>query len=265
MINVAISGCLGKMGQTCMQAVSNAQDLKLICGIDNRLAKSSDMMNIYPEVFFCSSVKEAVSSYNIDVLVDFTSAKSAPSNLKAAIARDVDCVLGTTGIPLSELEEIASECKGSTSLFFAPNFTTGAVLMMQFAKLAAPYFPQAEVIEYHHCNKLDAPSGTAVQTARLISSARNTSDTNAPGSETEIEGCEGARGANVEGVPVHSIRSDGFVANQEVVFGSLGQSLSIKHESWDRTSYMPGVLLGIRESANLRGLVVGLDALMGLS
>ena len=147
-------------------------------------------------------------------------------------------------------------------MFYAPNFTTGAVLMMEFAKAAAPYFPEAEVIEYHHCNKKDAPSGTAVRTAEIIAKARAPRVSEAPGRETEITGAEGARGALVEGVPVHSVRSMGFVASQEVIFGSLGQTLTIRHDSWDRTSYMPGVLLGIRSVGERDGLIVGLESFM---
>ena len=133
--------------------------------------------------------------------------------------------------------------------------------MMQFAKAAAPYFPEAEVIEFHHCKKKDAPSGTAVRTAQMIAEARDF-ESAAPGKETEMAGCEGARGALVEGVPVHSVRSMGFVATQEVIFGSMGQTLTIKHDSWDRTSYMPGVLLGIRSVGERSGLVVGLENFM---
>ena len=133
--------------------------------------------------------------------------------------------------------------------------------MMEFAKAAAPYFPEAEVMEFHHCNKKDAPSGTAVRTAQMIARARDFEST-APGKETEIEGAEGARGALIEGVPVHSVRSMGYVANQEVVFGSMGQTLTIRHDSWDRTSYMPGVLLGIRSVEKCTGLVVGLENFM---
>lgn len=133
--------------------------------------------------------------------------------------------------------------------------------MMQFAQAAAPYFPEAEVFEYHHARKKDAPSGTAVRTAQMIAEARDFEST-APGKETEIEGCEGARGALVDGVPVHSARSMGWVASQEVVFGSMGQTLSIKHVSWDRESYMPGVLLGVRSVGDREGLIVGLENFM---
>ena len=133
--------------------------------------------------------------------------------------------------------------------------------MMEFAKACAPYFPEAEVIEFHHCNKKDAPSGTAVRTAEIISEARGF-QSKAPGKETEIEGAEGARGALISGVPVHSVRSMGYVASQEVIFGSMGQSLTIRHDSWDRTSYMPGVLLGIRSVQDKSGLIVGLENFM---
>ena len=133
--------------------------------------------------------------------------------------------------------------------------------MMEVSIAAAPYFPESEVIEFHHCNKKDAPSGTAVRTAQIISRSRDFTSV-APGAETEIDGCEGARGALVEGVPVHSVRSMGYVASQEVIFGSMGQTLTIRHDSWDRASYMPGVLLGIRSVGKCSGLVVGLENFM---
>ncbi len=134
--------------------------------------------------------------------------------------------------------------------------------MMQFAQAAAPYFPEAEVIEMHHCNKKDAPSGTAMRTAELIAEAREPHESTAPGAETEVVGGRGARGALVDGVPVHSVRSMGYVASQEVVFGSMGQTLTLRHDSWDRESYMPGVLLGIRSVGQREGLVVGLENFM---
>ena len=183
-------------------------------------------------------------------------------NLSVALPRGVDCVVGTTGLSNETLEGLAASATPGTCLFYAPNFTTGAVLMMEFAKAAAPYFPEAEVIEYHHCNKKDAPSGTAVRTAEIIAKARAPRVGEAPGRETEIAGAEGARGALIDGVPVHSVRSMGFVASQEVIFGSLGQTLTIRHDSWDRTSYMPGVLLGIRSVGERDGLIVGLENFM---
>ncbi len=259
MIKVAVSGYRGRMGQAVVEAVCAASDMDVVCGIDINVETSDDLgFPVY------TTVGEALDEVAADVMVDFTRPSAAEGNIRAALTRGVNCVVGTTGLAHEVLENLASEAQGGAALFFAPNFTTGAVLMMAFAKVAAKYFPQAEVIEYHHCNKLDAPSGTAVNTARLISEARGGAPSEAPGSQTEIEGCEGARGALVDGIFVHSVRSMGFVANQDVIFGSKGQTLTIRHESWDRESYMPGVLLAVRNVGALEGLVVGLENLMDL-
>ena len=209
-----------------------------------------------------ATVAEALDAVDADVLVDFTQPAVVAGNLAEALPRGVDCVVGTTGLPTETLEALAAGAAAGAALFYAPNFTTGAVLMMEFAKAAAPYFPEAEVIEFHHCNKKDAPSGTAVRTAQLIAEARSPRVSEAPGRETEMPGAEGARGALVDGVPVHAVRSMGYVASQEVIFGSLGQTLTLRHDSWDRTSYMPGVLLGIRSVGEREGLIVGLETFM---
>lgn len=240
------------MGSAVVEAVGAASDMEVACGIE---PNGKDGVG-FP-VF--SSVAEAADACEFDVLVDFTQPDVVAGNLAAALPRGIDCVVGTTGLSNDNLEELAALAPANTCLFYAPNFTTGAVLMMEFAKAAAPYFPEAEVIELHHCNKKDAPSGTAVRTAQIISDARGGRASDAPGAETEIEGAQGARGALIDGVPVHSVRSMGYVASQEVVFGSMGQTLSIRHDSWDRTSYMPGVLLGIRSVGQREGLIVGLE------
>lgn len=255
MIKVAVSGCAGRMGSAVVAAVTAADDMEMACGIDPHASGESS----FP-VF--ASVADAVAGATFDVLVDFTQPNVVANNLRTALPAGIDCVVGTTGMSDETLDELASLAPEGTCLFYAPNFTTGAVLMMQFAKAAAPFFPEAEVIEMHHCNKKDAPSGTAVRTAQIISDARGGRASEAPGRETEIEGAEGARGALVAGVPVHSVRSMGYVASQEVVFGSMGQTLTIRHDSWDRTSYMPGVLLGIRSVGEREGLVVGLENFM---
>ena len=241
MIKVAVAGYAGRMGSAVADAVTAADDMTVVCGIDPHAKEAP-----FP-VF--GTLAEALDATDVDVLVDFTQPNVVAANLSVALPRGVDCVLAASATP-------------GTCLFYAPNFTTGAVLMMEFAKAAAPYFPEAEVIEYHHCNKKDAPSGTAVRTAEIIAKARAPRVSEAPGRETEITGAEGARGALVEGVPVHSVRSMGFVASQEVIFGSLGQTLTIRHDSWDRTSYMPGVLLGIRSVGERDGLIVGLESFM---
>lgn len=253
MIKVAVVGCAGRMGASVVDAVGACDDMELICGVDPHAVSCA--FPVY------KTVADALSMQSFDVMVDFTQPDVVADNLRQALPAGVNCVVGTTGLSQGTLKELAAMAPEGTCLFYAPNFTTGAVLMMEFAKAAAPYFPEAEVIEYHHANKKDAPSGTAVRTAQIIKEARGFSST-APGAETEIEGAEGARGALVEGVPVHSVRSNGFVASQEVIFGSLGQSLTIRHDSWDRTSYMPGVLLGIRSVGEKNGLIVGLESFM---
>ena len=253
MIRVAVSGCAGRMGKTVVDAVGAADDMDVVCGIDPHGADAP--FPVY------ASVAEAVDRAEFDVLVDFTQPDVVAGNLAVCLPAGIDCVVGTTGLSNDTIEQLAATAENGACLFYAPNFTTGAVLMMQFAKAAAPYFPEAEVIEFHHAKKKDAPSGTAVRTAQIIAEAR-AFESSAPGAETEIEGCEGARGALVDGVPVHSVRSMGYVASQEVVFGSMGQSLAIRHDSWDRTSYMPGVLLGIRSVGEQQGLIVGLENFM---
>lgn len=254
MIRVAVAGCAGRMGSAVVDSVNAANDMELVCGID---PSREDLP--YPVY---KDIQNAVDNESFDVLVDFTAPSVVAGNLEVALRAGIDCVVGTTGLSTERLEALAALAPAGTCLFYAPNFTTGAVLMMQFAKAAAPYFPEAEVIEMHHCNKKDAPSGTAIRTAQMIAAARPGHENSAPGPETEIEGCQGARGAHVDGVPIHSVRSMGFVASQEVIFGSLGQTLTIRHDSWDRNSYMPGVLLGIREVGDREGLIVGLEAFM---
>lgn len=254
MIKVAVVGCAGRMGSTVVQTVKAAEDMELVCGID-----PSQVEVDFP-VYKCLS--DAIEAESFDVMVDFTQPNVVAGNLAVALPAGINCVVGTTGLSNETLESLAATAANDACLFYAPNFTTGAVLMMQFAKAAAPFFPEAEVLEFHHCNKKDAPSGTAVRTAQMISEGRGGVASSAPGAETELEGAEGARGALIDGVPVHSIRSMGYVASQEVIFGSMGQTLTIRHDSWDRSSYMPGVLLGIRESIGRTGLIIGLENFM---
>jgi 4-hydroxy-tetrahydrodipicolinate reductase len=176
--------------------------------------------------------------------------------IETALRAGVHCVVGTTGLATETVERLATVAPDGTCLFVAPNFAIGAVLMMRFAQSAARYMPHAEIIELHHDRKADAPSGTAMRTAALIAGARESMPP-APGRETEI--AEGARGASVDGVTVHSVRLPGLVAHQEVIFGGIGQTLSIRHDSIDRTSFMPGVVLAIRQTVKRSGLVIGLE------
>ena len=204
---------------------------------------------------------DAISAAHADVAVDFTVANAARENLRWCAANNVHAVVGTTGFAEAELAEFADLFEHSpANAVIAPNFAIGAVLLMRFAELAAPYFETAEIIELHHNQKIDAPSGTAIHTAQRMAAASKdwaadpTTDVNA----------EGARGSLVEGIPVHSVRLQGMVAHEEVLFGTTGQSLSIRHDSYDRASFMPGVILAVRKVGELPGLTVGLDAVLGL-
>ena len=176
--------------------------------------------------------------------------------------KESDCVVGTTGLAEERLAKLAELAPDGTCLFVAPNFALGAVLMMEFAQRAARFMPHVEITELHHDKKADAPSGTAIRTARMIAAARGAAPS-VPGRETELPGMEGARGALVDGVSVHSVRLPGLVAHQEVLFGGQGQTLTIRHDSIDRTSFMPGVILACREVGARSGLIVGLEKLMG--
>ena len=259
MIKVLVSGALGRMGRTICEAVDGAEDMELVAGIDIMAPEGTTTGKNAVKVF--NDLAVAIDDVKPDVVVDFTAPSAAEGNLRTALGKGVDCVLGTTGLSEEKLAEIAQCAPEGTALFHAPNFTTGAVLMMLFSEMAAKYFPDAEVIELHHDGKKDAPSGTAIRTARMIAAAKEEQSA-APGKETELEGYEGARGALVDGVPVHSVRTAGYVAHQEVIFGSLGQTLTIRHDSIDRTSYMPGVLMAIRAVGDMSGLTVGLEKLM---
>ncbi|MCL2806686.1 MAG: 4-hydroxy-tetrahydrodipicolinate reductase [Coriobacteriia bacterium] len=267
-LRVLVSGYLGKMGSEVVRAVDEADDLVLAGGFDP--AQEHESVLIEGKVIapaFCDlelALKEAAPH----VMVDFSLPSVASTNLEAALMQGIDCVMGTTGIPTSTLERLAEAAPTGTCLFVAPNFTTGAVLMMAASKLAAAFFDDVEIIEFHHNNKKDAPSGTAIATAELIAEERCAMGVSsaAPGKETELSDYDGARGARHlnSGVHLHSVRSNGFVASQEVIFGSSGQSLTIRHDSFDRRAYMPGVLLAVRSVGTMNGLVIGLEELMQL-
>lgn len=266
MIRVLICGFCGRMGTQIVNAVATQNDMMVVGGFDPAAPSPDVTLNgeIIAPAFTDLSI--ALQQSEPDVLVDFTAPNAVEGNLRIALPLGVDCVVGTTGVPLEKYAELVKLAPEGTTLFNAPNFTTGAVLMMAFAKTAARFFPDAEVIEFHHNGKKDAPSGTAISTAREIARVRSEAGISgsAPGKETELSGYEGARGADVSSIPVHSVRSNGYVAHQEVIFGSPGQTLTIRHDSIDRSSYMPGILLAIREVANLSGLIIGLEELLGL-
>ncbi|MCL2332909.1 MAG: 4-hydroxy-tetrahydrodipicolinate reductase [Actinomycetia bacterium] len=252
MKRIALSGAAGRMGTACRQALSEAPDLELVACIDQ--APSDGALTF-------ATVAEALAATTPDVLVDFTAPASVEANIRAALAAGTDCVVGTTGLSAETLAALEAAIPAGTCLFVAPNFAIGAVLLMQLAVQAARFMPDVEIIELHHNQKKDAPSGTAIRTAELIAAARPQPQ-GAPGAESEIPGAAGARGACVEGIPVHSVRLPGLVAHQEVIFGGPGQTLTLRHDSMDRSSFMPGVLLACRAVADRSGLIVGLEKLM---
>jgi 4-hydroxy-tetrahydrodipicolinate reductase len=217
-INVAVSGAAGRMGQTVCEAVEGADDMALVGRADPLL--DSQLQDVLGDA---------------DVVVDFTQPDAAVANARLCLEAGVHCVMGTTGANFASLEGV-----GTANLFVAPNFAIGAVLMMEAAKLVAPHMPECEIVELHHDQKLDAPSGTAKRTAELVRDA----------------------GGNVHD-PIHSVRLPGLVAHQEVVFGGVGQTLSIRHDSIARESFMPGVLLAVRKVSSLeRSPTIGLENLL---
>lgn len=248
MIKVAVCGANGKMGQEVVKAVTSAEDMKLVAKID--------IVNGEYD-----SIESAHNNVSIDVLVDFTQPKSIYENAKYCLNNNINIVVGTTGLSdeqLKELENLSNQNK--TACFVAPNFSTGAVLMMMFAKTAAKYFDNAEIIELHHNQKKDAPSGTAVKTAAMMAENNENFATN---NCAETETIEGARGANsYKNIHIHSVRMPGYMASQEVLFGANGQILSIRHDSTNRECYMPGVLLSIKYVMDKGGFVYGLDNIM---
>ena len=244
-MKVAVLGAKGRMGAETVAAIESASDLTLSSALD--LGDSLDQL-----------VKTGT-----EVVIDFTHPDSVMKNLEFAINNGIHVVVGTTGFDdkkLSELKNLLSK-NPKVGALIAPNFGLGAVLMMQFSQKAAQYFESVEIIELHHANKVDAPSGTAIRTAELITDARKQSKKGAmpDASKTIIPG---ARGAKVGDVPIHSVRSHGYVAHQEVIFGDAGETLSIRHDSINRAGFMPGVLIGVRNVAKHQGLTVGLENYM---
>jgi len=247
------------MGAEVCRAVSADPGMQLVAAVDPVAAGAglSSLGDIQEELIVDSG-SQALLEAGAEVAVDFTVASSALVNIKWCIDSGIHVVVGTTGLSSAVLEELGALAQArGTGLLVAPNFAIGAVLMMKFAETAAKWLPDAEIIELHHSAKLDSPSGTAIKTAEMIAGARSQVP-NLPDAETD------ARGAEKDGVRIHSVRLPGLVAHQEVIFGGLGQTLTIRHDSMDRTSFMPGVLLGIREISKHPGLTIGLEHLLSL-
>ena len=240
---VGVFGAQGRMGTEVVAAVSNSTDMELAATVN--------------------SADDRTTATGIDVMVDFTHQDAVMENLRFAVQHGIHAVIGTSGFDEAKLAAVRELLTASPDLgvLVAPNFALGAVLSMRFAQLAARYYESAEVIELHHNRKVDAPSGTAAHTARMISSERSQAglSTGADATTSEVDG---ARGARIDDVHVHSVRLPGLVAHQEVLFGGAGETLTIRHDSLDRASFMPGVLLGVRSVLQRPGLTVGLENLL---
>jgi 4-hydroxy-tetrahydrodipicolinate reductase len=244
-MRVGVLGSKGKVGATMVQAVQAAEDLTLSAEVD-----AGDALSL-------------LTDNKAEVVIDFTHPDVVMDNLKFLIDNGIHAVVGTTGFADERLQQVRGwlAAKPGVAVLIAPNFAIGAVLSMHFAKQAAPFYESVEVIELHHPHKADAPSGTAARTAALIAEARKELPPNPDATTTSLPG---ARGADVDGVPVHSVRLSGLVAHQEVLFGTAGETLTIRHDSMDRTSFVPGVLLAVRRVAEHPGLTVGIESLLNL-
>ncbi len=250
MIKVAVCGALGKMGQEVVNAILADNELELAAKIDICTGEG-----IY------KSIEEAKNAVEIDVLVDFTQPKVIFENAKFCLNNNIKPVVGTTGLSdeqVAELKKLSEE--NGVSCLIAPNFTTGAVLMMMFAKQAAKFFDNAEIIELHHNQKKDAPSGTAVKTAQMMAEEN---ENFAAGNCAETELIEGSRGGtSYNNIHIHSVRMPGYIASQEVIFGASGQILKIRHDSMDRTCYMKGVVMAIKHVSTKTEFVYGLENIL---
>ena len=245
MIKVGVLGARGRMGAEVCRAVEAAEDMELVAAVDK------------------GDAFDALTA--AEVVVDFTHPDVVMDNIKWCVGHGLHVVVGTTGFDASRLDTVRSWLTEGTSgnVVIAPNFGIGAVLMMHFAQKAAPFFESVEIIETHHPNKVDAPSGTAYRTAGLVSAARAEAGTS-PSPDATASEVKGARGADIDGVRVHSVRLSGAIAHQEVVLGGHGEIFTIRHDAMDRESFMPGVLLAVRRVPELDRLTVGLESLLGL-
>jgi len=262
-IKVVVHGALGRMGREVLSALCRDGELEAVGAVDLKAVGDRLLLpDGSVEIPLSSSLDAILSTSRPDVMVDFSTASATMPAVRIALNRGTNCVIGTTGLSSEDVAEIERLCsQGDVGAVVAPNFSLGAVLMIHMAKLAARYFDYAEVIEMHHEAKADAPSGTALATARAMVEARG-KPFNYP--VLEKESLANTRGGQFEGVGVHSVRLPGLLAHQEVILGALGQTLTICHDSISRESFMPGVILAIKQVVRVKGFVYGLESLLGL-
>jgi len=262
-IKVAVNGALGRMGQQVIDAVSADTALELTCAADSKADRDHLILpKLSKKVPLHTNLTSLIEMYHPQVVVDFTVPEAAMGAARLALKNGANLVMGTTGLSDADLKEIdrlaQAHKKGAV---VAANYAIGAVIMIHLARMASRYFDNAEIIELHHDRKLDAPSGTALATARAMISAHGKPFVSPA---TEKETLKGTRGGQADGISIHSVRLPGLVASQEVIFGALGQTLSIRHDTISRESFMPGVILAIKEVIKRHGLVYGLDVLLNL-
>lgn len=262
MTTVIVNGACGRMGQAVLKAVQEADGLELVGAVDIKGGADTGSLVGLPAngILVETDLEALLARKKPEVMVDFTRPDVVFGNVMTALAHKTSPVVGTTGLSDEQKAEIAKAAEeNDTPAFIAPNFAIGAVLLMVMSRQAAKYMPDVEIIELHHDKKLDAPSGTAIQTVAMIAEVRKA---HKQGNPDEFEKLEGARGADYEGMHIHSVRLPGYVAHQEVIFGGLGQTLTIRHDSMNRESFMPGVVLAAKKVRSLKGLTVGLDKLL---
>ncbi len=263
MIRVMVCGAYGKMGREVLRAVHRDDQLSVVGAVDVKsdFADVGELIGVGRiGVVVGNELATVIAETKPQVMVDFTAPAAVMGNIRTAIASGVCPVVGTTGLSAADVEEVRGLCKQHRgNAVIAPNFSVGAVLMMQLSELAAKYFPTVEIIELHHDQKLDAPSGTAIRTAEIIAAKRGSFKQGHPKEEEKLSG---ARGGDLAGIRLHSVRLPGLMAHQEVLFGGLGQTLTIRHDSISRESFMPGVLLACKKVLTVDGLVCGLENLM---
>ncbi len=255
-----MAGALGRMGALVCEAVTAEIDLKLVEAIDPALEKLKQPPSYLGECTTYSKIED-IQTPEMDVLVDFTRADIAYKNIMWAIERGVHCVVGTTGISGEEINSIKDKvAEGKANVIIASNFAIGAVLMMKFSEIAANFYDRCEIVELHHAGKLDAPSGTALSTAEKVDAKMKSRGIISNHAQEENP----SRGMKHGNIFIHSVRLDGFLAHQEVIFGSRGETLKIRHDTIDRSCFMPGVILAVRSVSRIPGLTIGMEKLLGI-
>lgn len=260
---VIISGVGGKMGRAILQGIINEPDIEIVGAVDIKLL-GKDIGYLTGEdprkITIRDNLDQVLKETKAQIMIDFTNPQAVMKNIRTALVNRVASVVGTTGLTPHDIEELNTLTERyRTPVFLAPNFALGAVLMMKFAQEASKYFPHVEIIEKHHDQKMDAPSGTAIKTLEMMAEGRKEIHQGAP---HEFEKISGSRGGNFQGMRVHSVRLPGLVAHQEVIFGGEGQTLTIRHDSLSRESFVPGVLLAVRNVLQMKGVVYGLEKLL---